>query len=210
MLHQSKLKLRNVALFGAPGVGKGTYGKLISREFKHPVFSMGDYFRDVISKGQTGDAFVTKLRETLRSGQYVDDAMVLEVIRRVRFESFKDEQVVLLDGVPRTIAQAEALQREMGIDLVFNFTTPYDVILDKLMGRRLCPVCSRNYNLASIDRNGYFLKPMLPKISKDNCEDCVDGKTVKLVSREDDVETVIKARMDKYHESTEPILNFLE
>ena len=74
-------------MFGAPGVGKGTYGKLVSKEFKIPVFSMGDYFRKIINDADTHgpeDPFVTSLRETLRKGQFVDDTTVLGILKRVR------------------------------------------------------------------------------------------------------------------------------
>ena len=206
----AKLAHRNIAFFGAPGVGKGTYGKLISKEFKIPVFAMGDYFRRVINEADSHgkeETFITNLRETLRSGRFVDDDLVMQVLKKVRFETYKDEKFVLFDGVPRTIKQAEIMQQEMPIDFVLNFTTPNDIILEKLMGRRLCPVCDRNYNVAAIDRNGYFLSPMLPKVSPHHCEDCGDGKTVKLVIRDDDKESTILKRMDLYYEKTEPILD---
>ena len=210
-MHTQKLALRNVVLFGAPGVGKGVYGSMISKEFKLPVFSMGEYFRKVINEADTTkeDPFVTHLRETLRSGKYVDDQTVIDVLRRIRFETYKNEPVILFDGVPRTIKQAEIMQQEMPVDVVLNFTTPFSVILEKLMGRRVCPCCQRNYNVASIDRDGYFMKPMLPKKSPNHCEDCGDGKSVALIVRDDDKESVIRERMDIYHQKTEPILAFL-
>ncbi len=200
---------RNIAFFGAPGVGKGTYGKLISKEFKIPVFSMGDYFRRVINDADTQgqeDKFITNLKETLKSGKFVDDELVMQVLQRIRYQTFKDSKFVLFDGVPRTIKQAEMMQREMPIDFVLNFTTPNDIILEKLMGRRVCPTCDRNYNVAAIDRNGYFMKPLLPKISEHHCEECGDGKTVKLVLRDDDKKETVSKRMDLYYEKTEPIL----
>ena len=62
------------------------------------------------------------------------------------------------------------------------------------MGRRVCPCCNKNYNVASIDRDGYFMKPLLPKISLDHCSECGDGKEVELIIRDDDKEDVIKER----------------
>ena len=177
-------------------MGKGTYGKLISKEYKIPVFSMGDYFRRVINDADTNsqgqeDKFISGLRETLKSGKFVDDDLVMQVLQRARYQTFKDQKFVLFDGVPRTIKQAEMMQREMPIDFVLNFITPNDIILEKLMGRRVCPTCDRNYNVAAIDRDGYFMKPLLPKLSACHCEECGDGKTVKLVLRDDDkAETV--------------------
>ena len=80
---------RNIVLFGAPGVGKGTYGKLISKDFGYPTFSMGDYFRRVINssdetKGE--DLFVSNLRDTLRKGHFVDDITAINVIKHARNE----------------------------------------------------------------------------------------------------------------------------
>ena len=86
----------------------------------------------------------------------------------------------------------------MPIDLILNFVNRFDILLEKLMGRRVCPVCNRNYNTAAIDRDGYFLKPMLPKKSLHHCEDCGDGKSVHLVIRDDDKESIITERMEIY------------
>ena len=97
---------RYIVMFGAPGVGKGTYSKLISREFAIPVFSMGDYFRDVIKNVDheaKSSAFVPSLRDTLRAGRFVDDQTVLDVIKQQRDFHFKGERALLLDGVPRTV-----------------------------------------------------------------------------------------------------------
>jgi adenylate kinase len=134
---------RNIVLFGAPGVGKGTYGKLIHKHFGFPTFSMGDYFRKVINdsdpNGQENE-FVTHLRETLRKGHFIDDDTAIEVIKNARNDTYKDVKCMLLDGMPRTVAQAEKLpEHEISVDLVFNFHSADDIIMEKLMGRRVCP-----------------------------------------------------------------------
>ena len=98
------------------------------------------------------------------------------------------------------------MQRDIPVDFVFNITSPFDITLEKMMGRRVCPCCGRNYNICAINRNGYFLKPMLPKKSATHCEDCGDGTTVELVIRDDDKEDVIRKRMEIYYEKTDPIL----
>ena len=97
---------RNIVLFGAPGVGKGTYGKLMYKHFGFPTFSRGDYFRKIINtsdEGQPEDPFVTNLRETLRKGHFVDDLTAINVIKHARKEQFKDVKVMLIDGMPRTL-----------------------------------------------------------------------------------------------------------
>ena len=108
--------------------------------------------------------------------------------------------------MPRTVTQAEKLQQlNFSINLVFNFIHRDDILLEKLMGRRVCPKCNRNYNIAHIDRDGYFMKALLPKKNHRCCDDCGD---VSLVIRDDDKENIIAERMQIYKQRTEPVLNF--
>ena len=96
---------RNIVLFGAPGVGKGTYGKLMYKHFQYPTFSMGDYFRGLLKSDEaTTDPFLQKLKETLRAGQFVDDETAMNVIKQARNHDYKQHKVMLLDGMPRTVA----------------------------------------------------------------------------------------------------------
>ena len=150
-------------LFGAPGVGKGTFGKLIEQDFNFPTFSMGDYFRR-IANSTSEDPLLKELRETLRSGQFVSDDKAIEVIKNARlFGDYKDTPVLIFDGMPRTVAQAEMLaSQSISVDLIVNFTNRDDILLEKLMGRRVCPSCSQNYNVTNIDRDGYLMRPLLP------------------------------------------------
>ena len=93
----------------------------------------------------------------------------------------------------------------ISIDLIFNFTNRPDILLEKLMGRRVCTQCNRNYNVAHIDRDGYFMKALLPKGDPKKCDDCTDSS---LVVRDDDKESIITERMEIYRTKTEPILDF--
>ena len=114
--------------------------------------------------------------------------------------------MLMLDGMPRTVAQAEMLKEAgISVDLILNFTNKPDILLEKLMGRRVCPVCNRNYNVAHIDRDGYYMKALLPKKVDDECD---DHPGVKLVVRDDDKEIIIKERMEIYRNKTEPILDY--
>ena len=190
---------RNLVLFGAPGVGKGTYGKLITKEFGWPSFSMGDYFRKVINESEEtaykkaeSQEFIANLRDTLRRGHFVSDEMAIEVIKRARTMQHRETPVLILDGMPRTLQQAQMLaDHDIKIDLVFNFMNRPDILLEKLMGRRVCPNCGRNYNVTEIDRDGYYMKPLLPKGDPTICDDCPG---VKLVVRDDDKENIILER----------------
>jgi adenylate kinase len=93
----------------------------------------------------------------------------------------------------------------INIDIVFNFFNTDSILIEKLMGRRVCPNCNRNYNVANIDRDGYKMKPLLPKIKSTHCDDC---PTIHLVVRDDDKENIIKERLEIYKTKTEPILDF--
>ena len=80
----------------------------------------------------------------------------------------------------------------ISVDLIFNFVTLDDILVEKLMGRRVCPLCNRNYNVAHIDRDGYFMKALLPDKSPHHCDDC---ENVHLVIRDDDKENIIRERL---------------
>jgi adenylate kinase len=206
--HFSSKSQLHLMLFGAPGVGKGTYSKLIEKEYDLPTFSMGEYFRGLINASETNtDPFLVKLKDTLRSGKLVDDETVVGVVKKIKQdEKYNKHMGLILDGVPRTIKQAKML-RDTGIkiDLIINFFNREEILLQKLMSRRVCPCCSRNYNIADIkSADGYEMKPLLPKKVVDECDDCA----VKLVIRDDDKESVIRDRMNLYKEKTEPILDF--
>ena len=100
------MNYRNIVLFGAPGVGKGTYGKLMHKHFGYPTFSMGDYFRKIINSAdetENDSTFVSNLRDTLRKGHFVDDDTAMNVIKNAREVLHKDTKILLLDGMPRTV-----------------------------------------------------------------------------------------------------------
>jgi adenylate kinase len=195
-------------LFGAPGVGKGTYSKLMDKEYDFKTFSMGDYFRQ-LTKEESTDPFIVNIKKILREGQLVDDKLVVDIIKKIRTEpQFSKHMGLILDGVPRTLPQAK-MMKESGIkiDLIINFFNREEILLQKLMSRRVCPCCGKNYNIADINTaDGYQMKPLLPKKKVDECDDCPGN--VKLVIREDDSEKVIRDRMKIYESKTQPILEF--
>ena len=94
----------NLLLFGAPGVGKGTYSKFIEKDFNFANFSMGDYFRKLINSDDKNDKFVEELKHILRSGQLVDDDHVIGVIKKIqKDDEYSKYKGLILDGVPRTV-----------------------------------------------------------------------------------------------------------
>ena len=101
-----------------------------------------------------------------------------------------------MDGVPRTLRQAKLMQQSnLKIDILFNFKVCETVIIEKLMGRRVCPTCNTNYNIVEVKRDGYFWKALNPKV-EGFCDHCTQTK---LVSREDDNQEVVAQRLKTYH-----------
>lgn len=213
----------NLLLFGAPGVGKGTFGKLIQRDFAFQPFSTGDYFRDVIKQAKLArgplDPFTQSISELLASGRLVDDQTVIDIVRRLKEhpETFADGRYagapgLILDGVPRTIRQAEMLSEFADIDLVLNFYNREDILLQKLAGRRVCPECNKGFNVADVNSNGYVMAPLLPEGDDPTVCDADHGQTdivpIKLVTRPDDKEDVILKRLELYEKETLPILDY--
>ena len=116
----SKPSSFNLMLFGAPGVGKGTFGKLIQRDFDFKPFSTGDYFRQVVKMAQANkeglDAFTLEISEILNSGKLVDDQIVIDIVKQLKQNpdtflggEYKNSSGLILVGVPRTVRQAEML-----------------------------------------------------------------------------------------------------
>jgi adenylate kinase len=129
----------------------------------------------------------------LRKGHFVSDELAINVIKNARNSDFKDVKVMCLDGMPRTLTQAKLLpEHNISVDIVFNFFAQDSIIMEKLMGRRVCPSCNRNYNVADINRDGYLMKPLLPKQNSTHCDDC---PTIHLVVRDDDKENIISERL---------------
>ena len=189
----------NLLLFGAPGVGKGTYGKLIQKDFDFPTFSMGEYFRALINDPNLdqNDKFLQSVKSILRSGKLIDDHTVIEVIKNIKASNkYEGHRGVIFDGVPRTIKQAEMMRQILKIDLVVNFyIKKEEILVEKLMARRVCPSCQKNYNVAEIHTaDGYEMKALLPKKDPTKC----DGCNIPLVIRDDDKESIIRDRLEVY------------
>lgn len=185
------LQRKNMLLFGAPGVGKGTFGKFIKRDFQYPIFSMGDYFRDLIkqSDDELQDPFIKHVKETLKKGHFIDDQTVMSVVKNIQGQDqYSQGPGIILDGIPRTSVQAEMLKEIMSIDMVFNFYVKDEILIEKLMGRRVCPECNANFNVATIKTDdGYDMDPLLPKGgSTTHC-----SKGIELAMRDDDKVQII-------------------
>lgn len=141
-------------LFGAPGVGKGTYAKLLRKDLQFNHVSTGDEIRKIL-KGTVSNTFDSKLIETIRSivksGGLVSDEIVVQIIKE-KVKEPESEKGVLLDGFPRTRGQLDKYVEQFPIHGVLNITLRDDILLEKLMGRRTCENCGAGFNVCNIQR----------------------------------------------------------
>jgi adenylate kinase len=182
-----------VILFGSPGSGKGTQSKLLAKSLGIPQISTGDMLRAHI---RHGNAVGTAVEEKLKAGNLVKDEVVNALVEKC-LEKPDAARGCILDGYPRTRAQAEALcgmLHRRGIDeLVIHLVVDYNVIIARLTGRRQCPVCGTLYNVIS-------KPPKVPGVC--------DLEGAKLIIREDDREDVIRHRLEAYETQTRPLIDY--
>jgi len=185
----------NILLLGAPGSGKGSQAEQILKDFGYVQISTGDLLRDSLSK-KTPDGLLAG--EYMGKGELVPDDLVIKILQD-RLERPDCEKGVIFDGFPRTVSQAEKLDMILGVkgnklDLVLNIESPFDVLVSRLLSRRICSSCGKTYNMISNPPEG------------DKCSVC-GGK---VVSRADDKEDVIKNRLKVYVRNTHPLIEYYE
>ena len=184
---------RALILFGTPGSGKGTQAQKLSKCLGAPHISTGDILREHIG---LGDDLGKKVESTLRAGILVPDELVNELVKQ-RIDQPDALAAFLLDGYPRTVPQADAMLKMFqgrGIaPLVIHLKVDYNKIIERLAGRRVCPVCGTLYSRAS--------KP--PKI-----EGLCDLDGARLITREDDRPAVIRRRLEDYDKQTKPLVEY--
>ena len=178
--------MKNIILLGAPGAGKGTQAAMIAEEFKVPHISTGDILRRNMKEGTP---LGLKAKAFVESGGLVPDEVVIGLVEdRLSQEDCKNGYI--LDGFPRTIAQAEALDKVARIDLAINIDVPFETIIDRLGGRRVC-VCGETYHVSML--NG-----------ETTCKRC--GK--ELFVRDDDQPETVKNRLKVYSDQTQPLIDY--
>ena len=177
-------------LLGAPGAGKGTQAENISKKYNIPSISTGDMIRAAI---KSGSELGQKVKSFTDAGKLVPDATVIEIIKdRLTKDDCKNG--FILDGFPRTIPQAEALDElSVEIDFALSIEVADEKIVQRMSGRRACPNCGMTYHLE--------FKP-----SKDN-KTC-DGCGTELVIRNDDKPETVLERLKIYHDQTEPLKEY--
>lgn len=182
----------NIIFFGAPGAGKGTQAEIVSKKLDIPTISTGNMIREAIKNGtDMGNA----AKSYIEAGKLVPDEVVIGIIKD-RLDADDCKNGFILDGFPRTIPQAEALEA-MGvkIDVVLNIEVSDDEIVTRMSGRRTCPKCGGTYHIV-----------FNPTKTEGICDSCGAELTI----RKDDAPEVVKSRLEVYHNETEPLKDFYE
>ena len=179
----------NIILLGAPGAGKGTQASKISESYALPHISTGDIFRENI-KNETPIGLLAK--SFIDKGQLVPDEVTCKIVEN-RIEKPDCKDGFMLDGFPRTIAQAEALDAITKLDLVINIDVDFSLLLDRLCGRRVCKDCGESYHVSKL--NG-----------ETKCARC-GGE---LYQRKDDNPETVQSRLDVYKAQTAPLIEYYE
>ena len=188
--------MNNFVFLGPPGAGKGSLAVKVAEDYKIPHISTGDIFRANI-KAQT--PLGVKVKAIIDSGSLVSDELTFELVKdRLSQDDCKNGYI--LDGFPRTIPQAEALEamsKEIGREIshVIDIETPKEELVRRICGRRVCKKCGAPYHVINI-------KPKVDGI----CDIC-GGE---LVQRPDDNEEALNVRLEAYHKSTKPLLEYYE
>lgn len=182
-------------MLGPPGVGKGTQGRRIASDRGWPLISTGEVLRDAVSRGTELGKVAGRI---MAAGQLVPDDVMIGLVRERTLEP-DAEGGFLLDGFPRTVPQAEALEalltdRGQAIDIALALSAPEEELVLRLTARRECPVCKRAYNLVSAP----------PRVDQ-RCDDHPDAS---LIQRADDEEVTIRKRLEVYLAQTRSVVDY--
>jgi len=180
----------NLILLGAPGAGKGTQAELLVQKLSIPAISTGNMLREAM---KNGSALGQQVKKIMDEGSLVPDGVILDIVAE-RVAQADCANGFILDGVPRTLAQAEALEeRGIRIDHVISIEIDDDVIEGRMTGRRVCSKCGASYHIAAN-----------PPKAEGICDIC-QGE---LMIRKDDAAETVRLRLEVYHELTEVLKDF--
>ncbi|MBQ9663368.1 MAG: adenylate kinase [Oscillospiraceae bacterium] len=179
-------------LLGAPGAGKGTQADILSKLLNIPTISTGNILRAAM---KNGTPVGLEAKAYVEAGQLVPDAVIIGIIRE-RLAEADCANGYILDGVPRTIPQAEAME-ELGIavDVALSIEVDDEVIVERMSGRRTCPACGSTFHVVNN-----------PPKTEGVCDSCGSALTI----RKDDAPETVKARLATYHKETEPLKAFYD
>jgi len=179
-----------IILLGPPGAGKGTMAEVLVEKLNAPQISTGEILRAAVKKGTPVGL---KAKVYMDSGDLVPDDIIIDIVKE-RLSADDCKNGYIFDGIPRTLAQAQALDAQgIIIDVVLSIKAPDDVILRRLGGRRTCPECGNIYH---IERK----KPIKEGI----CDGC---GTALITRKDDEIETITK-RLKSFHKETEPLIEY--
>ena len=179
-------------LLGAPGAGKGTQAEILSRKLGIPTISTGNILRAAM---KNGTPVGLKAKSYVEAGQLVPDDVIIGIVEE-RLAAADCADGYILDGMPRTIPQAEALENAgIDIDCALSIEISDDVIIERMAGRRTCANCGASYHAVSA-----------PPKTEGVCDNCGGELTV----RKDDAPETVRARLEVYHRETEPLKAFYE
>ncbi len=185
-----------IVMMGAPGAGKGTQAQKIADKYGLPQISTGDIFRANIKEGTE---LGKEAKVYMDQGKLAPDELVNSLVAdRITWDDCKNGYI--LDGYPRSIGQAEALDKELAakgekLDYAINIDVPDENIINRMSGRRVCLKCGATYHVE-------FNPPKVEGI----CDECGS----ELVQRDDDKPETVKERLDVYHEETQPLIDYYE
>jgi adenylate kinase len=184
----------NLMLFGAPGAGKGTQAKFLIEKYDIPQISTGDILRAAIAdKTDMG----MEAKNYMDEGKLVPDSTIIGIIKdRLAEDDCKNG--FILDGFPRTLAQAEALSELMknmniSLDKVISLNVPDELIVGRITGRRVCPDCGASFHV---------------EFNPSKVENICDYCSSELIIRKDDNPETVKSRLESYHSQTAPLIDF--
>jgi adenylate kinase len=180
-----------IVLLGPPGAGKGTQGEKLETELGYVRLSTGDMLREAVRNG-------TELGKIAKgymdSGALVPNDLIINLMKE-KIESLGKVPGIIFDGFPRTVEQAEALDKELNIDLALNFDVEDETLIARLTQRRSCPDCNAVYHLTN-----------KPPMKEGICDKC----GAKLYQRDDDKEDTVRNRLNTYREKTFPLVAYYE
>lgn len=185
---------------GAPGSGKGTYASRLAPLFNLEIVSSGGIIREEIKRGSP---FGQRVEQYSKQGRLVPD---VDMVGVVQDRLSRAKSGVLLDGFPRTLAQAQVLQEMQPVSLALNVVIPEKAVVAKALGRRACATCERGYNLADVcmEEEGVVLPPIMPAHGDASRCDCGGA----LQRRDDDTREVIEHRLEVYREHADPLVEY--
>lgn len=181
----------NLVFLGPPGVGKGTQAAMLAKALNIPHISTGEILRGEVKEGTP---LGVKAKEYMEKGELVPDKIVVDMVKN-RLSKPDAQNGYLLDGFPRTVAQAVELEKSEKLTKVLYFSAPDQILIQRLSGRRACPKCGA----------GYHVETMPPK-KAETCDKCGE----KLIQRKDDQPETIKNRLEVYKAQTSELIDHYE